>query len=180
MELNAPFENEDDVDGLDLTPRDAPPVRGGETDRRKRLVVGGFLVVILGVLGFVAWQGLSNAALYFRNADEAVAQRDELGERRFRLQGTVVAGSVEERGSDVRFTVAHDGVEVDVHHQGDRPDLFQNEIPVVLEGSWSQSEDVFLSDGILVKHSEEYEADNPDRTDDYVGDESSTAGSDAG
>ncbi|MDZ7674947.1 MAG: cytochrome c maturation protein CcmE [Acidimicrobiales bacterium] len=180
MELNAPFENDDEVDGLDLTPRDAPPVRGGETDRRKRVLVGGFLVVLLGVLGVVAWQGLSNAALYFRNADEAVAQREELGDRRFRLQGTVVAGSVQEQGTDVLFTVEHNDIAVDVRHQGDRPDLFQDDIPVVVEGSWSQSDDVFNSDDILVKHTSEYEADNPDRTDDYVGDETTNAGADSG
>lgn len=171
MELNAPFENEDEVDGLDLRPREAPPVAGsGGGDRRKRLLVGGVLAVILVVLGFVVWNGLSNAALYFRNADEAVAERDELGTDRFRLQGTVVPDSVRQDGTAVLFTVTHGGVDVDVRHQGDRPDLFQDDIPVVLEGAWSESGDRFESDDILVKHTEDYEAENPDRTDDYVGD----------
>lgn len=169
MELNAPFENDDAVDGLDLTPRDAPPVRGGDDQKRKRLLVGGFLVVLLGVLGVVAWQGLSNAALYFRTADEAVEQRESLGDRRFRIEGTVVPGSVEPEGVAVRFTIESNDVQVDVFHEGDPPDLFQEEIPVVLEGAWSQTDDVFLSDEILVRHTEEYEADNPDRTDDFVG-----------
>ena len=40
---------------------------------------------------------------------------------------------------------------------------------MVLEGRWSDEGDWFASDRILVKHSEDYEADNPDRTDDYVG-----------
>ncbi len=171
MELNAPFENDDDVDGLDLTPRQAPPVRGGDDQTRKRILVGAFLGVLLLVLGAVAWQGLSNAALYFRTADEAVAQRDELGDRRFRIEGTVVPGSVEPDGVAVRFVIESNDVQVAVAHQGDPPDLFQEDIPVVLEGRWSQTDDVFESDGILVKHTEEYEADNPDRTDEFVGDE---------
>jgi cytochrome c-type biogenesis protein CcmE len=173
MELNAPFENDDDVDGLDLTPRTAPPVRGGDDQKRKRLLVGGVLAAILVVLGFVAWQGLSNAALYFRTADEAVAQRDELGDRRFRIEGTVVPGSVEDAGVAVRFTIESNDVQVAVYHEGDPPDLFQEEIPVVLEGQWSETGDRFESDGILVRHTEEYESDNPDRTDEYVGDDSS-------
>ncbi|WP_436793273.1 cytochrome c maturation protein CcmE [Actinospongicola halichondriae] len=171
MELNEPFENEDEVDGLDLTPRQAPPVRGGDDQKRKRLLVGGFLAVLVVVLGVVAWQGLSNAALYFRTADEAVEQRDELGDRRFRIEGTVVPGSVEPDGVAVRFVIESNDVQVAVAHQGDPPDLFQEDIPVVLEGRWSQTDDVFESDGILVKHTEEYEADNPDRTDEFVGDE---------
>lgn len=170
MELNEPFENEDDVDGLDLTPRQAPPTRGGDDQKRKRLMVGGFLAVLLVVLGVVAWQGLSNAALYFRTADEAVEQRASLGERRFRIEGTVVPGSVEPDGLAVRFSIESNDVQVAVFHEGDPPDLFQEDIPVVLEGAWSQTDDVFLSDEILVRHTEEYEADNPDRTDRYVGD----------
>lgn len=171
MELNAPFENDDDVDGLDLSPRDAPPVRGGDDQKRKRLLIGGFLSLLLVVLGVVAWQGLSNAALYFRTADEAVEQRESLGDRRFRVEGTVVPGSVEPDGVAVRFLIESNDVQVAVFHQGDPPDLFQEDIPVVLEGRWSQTDDVFESDGILVKHTEEYEADNPNRTDDFVGQE---------
>lgn len=171
MELNAPFENDDDVDGLDLTPRTAPPARGGNDQKRKRLLVGGFLALIVIVLGAVAWQGLSNAALYFRTADEAVEQREALGDRRFRIEGTVVPGSVRQEGVAVRFVIESNDVQVAVAHEGDPPDLFQEDIPVVLEGHWSQTHDVFESNGILVKHTEEYESDNPDRTDDFVGEE---------
>jgi cytochrome c-type biogenesis protein CcmE len=157
------------VSELDLSPREQPPA-AGRTGGRKVAVV-----VVLGLLAVavlvIVWQGLSNATLYFRNADEAVAQREELGDRRFRLQGTVVAGSVEAEPPEVRFVVVHDGVEVEVHHVGDPPELFQPDIPVVLEGRWDASGDFFSSDRILVKHSEEYDAENPDRSDGYVGDQ---------
>ncbi len=170
-DLDAPFENDDDVDGLDLTPRTAPPVGGtGQVDRGRKLAVVGVLGVLLVALVFMAFQGLSNATVFFRNADEAVAERAELGDKRFRLQGTVVPGSVEPDGTAVRFVVEHDDVQVEVLHQGDPPELFQPDIPVVVEGRWSESDPWFASDRILVKHSEEYEAENPDRTDDYVGD----------
>ena len=170
-DLDAPFENEDAVDGLDLTPRQAPPVGGGDTARTRRIAVIGVLAVLAGALIFMAYQGLSDASVFFRNADEAVAERESLGDRRFRLQGTVTAGSVEPDGSVVRFAVSHGGVEVPVVHRGDPPELFQPGIPVVLEGRWSDGQPWFESDRILVKHSEEYEAENPERTDDYVGEE---------
>ena len=168
---HAPFENEDAVDGLDLTPRQAPPVGGGTTDRGRRLAVIGVLALLAVALVFVAYQGLSNATVFFRNADEAVAERETLGDRRFRLQGAVVDGSIEADGDAVRFVVTHDGVDVAVLHRGDPPELFQPGIPVVLEGRWSDTEPHFDSDRILVKHSEEYEEENPGRTDDYVGEE---------
>jgi cytochrome c-type biogenesis protein CcmE len=121
------------------------------------------VAVLLG-LGVVVYQGLTSASLYFYNADEAVAQQADLGTKRFRLQGLVVR---QDAPSDdgIEFTVAYNDVEVDVHHRGDPPELFDLGIPVVLEGGWDASGDFFASDRILVKHSEQYEADNEDRID---------------
>jgi cytochrome c-type biogenesis protein CcmE len=128
-------------------------------DSRRRLWLAGMVVV--GALGFLVFQGLGNATLYFRTADEAVAQRAQLGDRRFRIEGDVVAGSVNQVGNDVSFTLTSKNVEVPVRHKGDPPELFRPGIPVVLEGHFQG--DYFASDRILVKHSETYIADNPDR-----------------
>lgn len=166
---HAPFEDTDDVDGLDLTPRQPVPGAGPQADRGKRVAVLGVLGVLVVALVFVAYQGLSNATVFFRNVDEAVAQRGDLDDTRFRLQGRVVDGSLSSDGTTVVFTVEHGGVEAEVHHVGDPPELFQPDIPVVLEGRWSQEGDWFASDRILVKHEEEYQAENPERTDEYVG-----------
>ena len=149
--------------GLDLTPRQVG------TRRRRRwpafLVVG---LVVLGA-GFVATRALSDATLFFYNADEAVEQRDELGQDRFRLQGTVEDGTIEEIPNGVEFAVVFNGVEVHVAHQGDPPELFRAGMPVVLEGHWDPTATtadglpVFSSDRMLVKHDEQYDAENPDR-----------------
>lgn len=168
---HAPFVDTDDVDGLDLTPRAAPPVGGGVTGRRRRRAVLGVLGVLVVAVVLLAYQGLSNATVFFREADEAVAEREELGDKRFRLHGAVVAGTVEPDGAHVRFVVERNDVQVEVRHLGDPPELFQPDIPVVLEGRWSEDRPWFESDRILVKHSEDYEADNPERTDQFVGDD---------
>ena len=146
---------------MELTPRPAPATRR----RRSPWAYGALVAVLLG-LGLVVYQGLTSASLYFYNADEAVEQRADLGAKRFRLQGTVLGESIEPTNDGVDFTVAFNGVRVDVHHDGDPPELFQAGIPVVLEGRWSSSGDVFASDTIRVKHSEQYQADNEDRLDD--------------
>ena len=117
--------------------------------------------LVLVALGFLLGQGLGNATLYFRTADEAVAQRQALGDRRFRIEGDVVAGSVVPEPGGVSFRITANGVEVPVSHEGDPPELFQPGIPVVLEGSFDEA--VFRSDRMLVKHSETYVAENPER-----------------
>ncbi|MGH9265349.1 MAG: cytochrome c maturation protein CcmE [Acidimicrobiales bacterium] len=129
------------------------------TATRTRLWVAG--AVVLGALGFLVFQGLGNATLYFRTADEAVAQRAELGDRRFRIEGDVVDGSVRQIGNDVTFILTKNAVEVPVRHKGDPPELFRPGIPVVLEGRFQG--DHFSSDRIMVRHSETYVAENPDR-----------------
>ncbi len=128
-------------------------------DTRRRLWLAG--IVVLAALGFLVFQGLGNATLYFRTADEAVAQRAELGDRRFRIEGDVVDGSVRQVGNDVSFTLTSKSVEVPVRHKGDPPELFRPGIPVVLEGRFQG--DHFSSDRILVRHSETYVAENPNR-----------------
>lgn len=129
------------------------------TTTRGRLWIAG--VVVVAALGFLVFQGLGNATLYFRTADEAVAQRAELGDRRFRIEGDVVDGSVQQVGNDVSFVLTSKSVEVPVRHKGDPPELFRPGIPVVLEGRFQGEH--FASDRIMVRHSETYVAENPER-----------------
>ncbi|HUS62527.1 MAG TPA: cytochrome c maturation protein CcmE [Acidimicrobiales bacterium] len=132
----------------------------------RRLWLAGVIVAV--AVGWLLWRGLGDATVYFRTADEAIEQRAELGDRRFRVEGVVVAGSVKELDGVVRFDIEENGATVPVTHRGDPPELFQPDIPVVLEGHWAGKR--FASDRIMVKHSEEYRQDNPDRVDEYVGD----------
>src|SRR5690348_7966667 len=116
-------------------------------------------LVVLAALGFLVVRGLGNATLYFRTADEAVAQKQQLGQKRFRIEGSVVAGSVMQLSNRVAFNIESKGVIVPVNHQGDPPELFKPGIPVVLEGHFQG--DTFASDRIMVKHSEDYIAQHP-------------------
>ena len=133
--------------------------------KRRGLILLAAAVIVAGVL---LWQGLANATVYFKTADEAVAQRAQLGTRRFRLEGLVKQGSVHETGKAVDFVVIGDhGTEVSVHHVGDPPELFKANVPVVLEGHFAEKADTFDSDRILVKHTEDYREKNPTRVKDY-------------
>ena len=117
------------------------------------------LGLVLVALGVVVFKGLSDATVYFRNADEAVAQRESLGTRRFRLQGTVRGRPVEADGV-VSFVVGFKGASVEVRHVGSPPELFRPGIPVVLEGRWDRSGDVFDSDRIMIRHDASYESED--------------------
>jgi hypothetical protein len=66
----------------------APPRRRSALlgSRRRQVVAG---VVIAGALAFLLLEGLNNATIYFKTADQAVADRAALGSKPFRIEGTV-------------------------------------------------------------------------------------------
>ena len=134
----------------------------------KRPIVAVMAIVL--ALGFVVIKGLGNATVYFREADAAVAQRANLGTKRFRIEGIVMPGSILKSGKDTRFTIEQNGVDVAITHQGDPPELFQPNIPVVLEGHFTSATGpvLFESDRILVKHTNQYRQKNPDRVSKYT------------
>jgi cytochrome c-type biogenesis protein CcmE len=136
------------------TPHAAKP----RTTNRWRLIAVG-VIVVAAIIFLVTRAG--DAAVFFKTADEAVRDKDSLGDRRFQVEGVVQPGSVRQEGNQVEFDIAENGVVVHVIHAGDQPQLFQTGIPVVLQGKWSG--DHYASDKIIVKHSEEYKEKNPDR-----------------
>ncbi len=140
----------------------SPDGQPADAGRRRAWIA---FALIIGALGFLVFRGLGDATVYFLTADEAVAQREALGDRRFRVEGQVVAGSVRRTADGVSFRIREGGATVDVTHRGDPPELFQPGIPVVLEGRWDDER--FASDRILVRHTEEYRAENPERLKDY-------------
>ena len=137
----------------------APVEAPAPSTSRRRLWLAG--AAVAAAVGFLLVQGLGNATVYFRTADEAAAQRQTLGDRRFRIEGTVVPGTVQQVAGHVEFSIESKGVSVPVHHDGDPPELFKPGIPVVLEGRFRG--EAFASDRIMVKHSAEYIARHPER-----------------
>ena len=163
----------------DLSPRHPLPAEPDRADarrvlgRRRKAMIVGIAVLLVIAAGAATVAGLRNATLFFRNADEAIAERVELGDRRFRLQGRVVPASVAVDTGVTTFEVIHNCASVSVRHSVDPPDLFESPwIPVVLEGRWVQGDVVtvagrdthfFSSDNMLVKHTNEYVAANEGR-----------------
>jgi len=149
-----------ETSGLDVTPREHRARSARPDTTRRALAVGG-LVLLLGALGFVLFRGLSDAALFYYDVDEALERRDQLGDDRFRMQGNVIDGSIHETADGVEFVLAFGDAETEVRHRGDPPELFSAEIPVIIEGRFAG--DVFESDEILVRHDSTYTEEHEDR-----------------
>ena len=128
---------------IDLTPRD-------RALRKKRSLGPMVLVLVIVVaIGALLFKTLGDASLFFKNADEAVEQRDDLGSQRFRMLGSVVPGTITKGDVDGRgavlFTVSFDGVVADVASFDNPTELFKDGIPVVLEGHWRDASKAAVS-----------------------------------
>ena len=120
----------------------------------KFVIPAGLLAAVLVVL----MVNLSSALVYFNTPTEVLSR--EATEERLRLGGRVVPGTVVEGEGGVGFAVEDCENAVGVIHSGVPPQLFQEGIGVVVEGTWNGT--VFVSDTMLVKHDEQYRSDAED------------------
>ena len=68
------------------------------------------LVLVVVAAGFILTQALGSAATYYYNADQAVAKRSSLGDKDFRIQGTVTKATVQkDDGTTVTIAQRDDG-----------------------------------------------------------------------
>jgi len=126
------------------------------SDRRRRRALLAVALCALAVVAIVALTVvLSENVVYFRTVSEAVAQRREQGEDRFRLAGEVVPGSITQTNDGVRFRVTDAKATATVVHVGDPPQLFKAGAPIVCEGKWGTGKE-FDSDRIMIRHGNEY------------------------
>jgi len=114
----------------------------------------GVLTVLVAIL---VWGDLGANLVFYLTPTEAVEQRSELSDgERFRLGGLVEQGTVRATGDRVSFRVTDGETAVEVVHVGAPPQLFRENIGVIVEGAWEGS--VVASDTLIVKHDEEYRA----------------------
>lgn len=149
------------LEELDLSPRPAPPRRSDSRRRNWAAIVILGLVIVAGAV--IVTRFLGSAIDYYCNVDE-IGVRDGCEEgRRLRVQGTVEAGSVATEGGITTFTVTFGGRAMPVRYEGEPGGIFAECEPVVVHGRLLDG--VFEGDQVEVKHSNEYEAENPDRVD---------------
>lgn len=127
---------------------------------RYRAVVIPVLGIIAVLAGFLVSGNLNQNLVYNLTPTEAVAQQPALGDgERFRLGGLVQEGSIIRDSDEVRFTLVDDTAAVPVVYAGVPAQLFAAGIGAVVEGAWRG--DRFYADTMMIKHDEDYVAEEP-------------------
>ena len=147
---------------MDLSPRDVGSSL--PAPRRKRRWAP-MIVVALALIGggVVVSKFLTSAIDYYCNVDEVGTRSGCEGDRKFRVQGVVVKGSLEQVNGETSFDMEFRGKTIRVRYQGDPGGVFQECIPVVVHGRIVNG--VLDGDRIEVKHSNQYVEKNKARMD---------------
>ena len=149
---------------MDLSPREVVPTAQGRTRKRPWLAMSVLGLVLVGG-GVMVVMFLNNAVDYYCNVDEVgVKDGCDVG-RNIRIQGVVQEGSVEQSAAEYSFVIAYNGKEMPISVGSQPSGIFQECIPVVVRGQAVDEGDgvVFLGDEVIVKHDNEYDAENADR-----------------
>ena len=117
-----------------------------------------FVIPAIGIIGiivaFLLSGGLTANTVFYLFPDEAVAQRADFENGRvFRLGGNVLPDSVES-GTETTFSIGDGGTVIPVVTDRTPPQLFDDDVPVLLEGYWEG--DHFRATQIIIRHDEQY------------------------
>ena len=118
-----------------------------------------FLIFIgISIVIFASIRIASNNTIYYYTTTEA-NYLSSTSDERIKLGGFVVSNSVKkgELGA-TEFLITDGNVTMKISFDGFIPELFQDEMGVILDGYFS--DDIFYSDDMLVKHDNEYISDD--------------------
>lgn len=125
------------------------------TRKQRRSIVIGAGLAVLGLAAFLVLSALRDSIVFFYSPTE-VADQNMTPDRRFRLGGLVLDGSVKRHtGKDVEFEISDGNRAIKVNYSGLLPDLFREGQGVVAEGKLDASGH-FIADTVLAKHDENY------------------------
>jgi cytochrome c-type biogenesis protein CcmE len=124
--------------------------------KQQRLILVVLALLLLGGASGLVLFALSDSVAFFVTPSDIAAGKVDR-DKRFRLGGLVVSGSVERPGNDglVLFRVTDQVNEVPVRYRGILPDLFREGQGIVAQGELG-ADGVFTAGEVLAKHDENY------------------------
>lgn len=122
--------------------------------QKRRFTVIAVIVIGVGAATALALTAFKQNLLYFVTPTEVKAGSLPT-EKRFRIGGLVVDGSVEREGVNVAFGLTDGNETVTVQYSGILPDLFREGQGIVALGV-IQDGGLFHADEVLAKHDENY------------------------
>ena len=116
-----------------------------------------FIFIFLGIIliSFATVRIASNNTIFYYTTSEAAENVNLSDSERLKLGGFVVNETISKTSTEeTRFKVTDGHLEIVIIFDGYIPELFQEEMGVILDGYFKN--EIFYSDDMLVKHDNEY------------------------
>jgi cytochrome c-type biogenesis protein CcmE len=135
--------------------------------KRKQLkFVVGSLVIIL-TLAYLAFSGYQESKAYYQTVSELYASNEKAYERRLKVAGDVVPGSIQREGKVINFVISQEDLQtkkvqtLTVHYVGNDapPDTFVDRAQAVVEGKLGH-DGVFVANKMQAKCASKYEKES--------------------
>lgn len=122
------------------------------------LKFGILVVVIVGTLVGLAWDGVDKSKSYYKTIAEITKMSTGEKAKKLRVAGNVEAGSIERHGQDVAFTLVEEGLKLKVLYNGTDPlpDTFKDGAQALADGRLT-TDGTFHASKISAKCASKYE-----------------------
>ena len=120
---------------------------------------GAVVVVVIGVLGWLAMGGISESKTYYKTISELGAMGDQAHGKRLRVGGDVEQGSIMRNGGEVSFVLHQEALKLKVVYNGidPLPDTFKDGAQALADGKLGP-DGTFQASKIQAKCASKYEA----------------------
>jgi cytochrome c-type biogenesis protein CcmE len=132
------------------------------SETSKYLKFGGATVLILFMLGYLAYTGVQESKSYYVTIKELRGLGDGAYTKRLRVAGNVQAGSIKRSGTRVEFILVEQELTLPVSYQGTEapPDTFKDNSQALAEGSFGK-DGVFHAKALQAKCASKYAPAKP-------------------
>jgi cytochrome c-type biogenesis protein CcmE len=132
--------------------------------KRKQIkfVIGSVIIVVS--LAFLAYTGFRDNKAYYQNVSELYASKEIAYDRHLRIEGDVVAGSIDRKAKETKFVISHTDPATKVVQTlpvkyigtDPLPDTFRDYAQAVVEGQYHR-DGVFVANSMTAKCASKYE-----------------------
>jgi cytochrome c-type biogenesis protein CcmE len=132
------------------------------SETSKYLKFGGATVVILLMLGYLAYTGVQESKSYYVTIKELHGMGDGAYTKRLRVAGNVQPGSIKRSGTHVDFILIEQNMTLPVSYAGTEPppDTFKDNSQALAEGSFGR-DGVFHAKALQAKCASKYAPAKP-------------------
>jgi cytochrome c-type biogenesis protein CcmE len=132
------------------------------SETSKYLKFGGATVLILFMLGYLAYTGVQESKSYYVTIKELRGLGESAFTKRLRVAGNVQPGSIKRNGPHVDFILVEQDLTLPVSYAGSEPppDTFKDNAQALAEGSFGK-DGVFHAKGLQAKCASKYAPAKP-------------------